>query len=50
MAARLEAKRGLGYADSFAAALALALDAPLMTGNPRFRELLPELPLEWVGE
>ena len=50
LAARLKAERRLDYADSFAAALALSLDAPLMTGDPHFRELLPELSLEWVGE
>ena len=50
VAARLKADRRLDYADSFAAALALALDAPLLTGDPHFRELLPELRLEWVGE
>ena len=50
LAARLKAERRLDYADSFAAALAIALDAPLLTGDPHFRELLPELRLEWVGE
>ncbi len=50
VAARLKAERRLAYADALAAALALALDAPLMTGDHDFRELLPELPLEWVGE
>lgn len=49
-AASLKAEHGLGYADSFAAALALALEAPLMTGDPDFRELMPDLELVWLGE
>jgi predicted nucleic acid-binding protein len=49
-AARLKSEYGLAYADSFAAALALALGAPLMTGDSDFRERLPALRLEWIGE
>lgn len=49
-AASLKAEHGLGYADSFAAALAGALAAPLMTGDPDFRRLMPDLELVWLGE
>ncbi len=42
-AALIKAGHGLGYADSFAAALAIMLDAPLLTGDPDF------LPLQEAG-
>ncbi|MBW6469042.1 MAG: type II toxin-antitoxin system VapC family toxin [Anaerosomatales bacterium] len=49
-AAVLKAEHRLSYADAFAAALALALDLPLLTGDPEFRALEPELKLHWIGE
>jgi len=50
-AARLKAGSGLGYADCFAAALAITLDAPLATGDPDFRTLEPQgLRLHWLGD
>jgi uncharacterized protein len=48
-AAVLKAEHRLSYADAFAAALALALDLPLLTGDPEFRALEPELQLRWIG-
>ena len=48
-AAILKAEHRLSYADAFAAALALALDTPLLTGDPEFRALEPELRLRWIG-
>jgi predicted nucleic acid-binding protein len=38
-AATLKASRGLGYADAFCAALALTLDAPLLTCDDDFDSL-----------
>lgn len=49
-AALLKAERGLGYADAFAVSLALSLDMPLVTGDPDFRALEPELALLWIGD
>ncbi|MDF1542758.1 MAG: type II toxin-antitoxin system VapC family toxin [Anaerosomatales bacterium] len=49
-AAMLKAEHRLSYADACAAALALALDLPLLTGDPEFRALEPELALHWIGE
>ena len=50
-AAMLKATHGLGYADSFAAALAMLLDAPLMTGDPDFLPMREAgLKLEFLGE
>jgi predicted nucleic acid-binding protein len=50
-AALLKATHGLGYADSFAAALAMLLDAPLMTGDRDFLPLQEHgLELEFLAE
>jgi predicted nucleic acid-binding protein len=38
-AAELKGRHGIGYADSFAAALALRLDARLASGDPDFKPL-----------
>lgn len=48
-AARLKAGGGLSYADCFAAALALRLDASLLTGDPEFVAVQDEIEIEWVG-
>ena len=51
-AARIKSSSSASYADCFAAALALRFDAPVVTGDPDFRELLvtqPKLRIEWVG-
>lgn len=48
-AAVLKAEHGLGLGDSFAAALALRLNMPLMTGDPDFGPLRDAgLELEWL--
>lgn len=50
-AADVKARFGLGLGDSFAAGLALALDAPLLTGDTDFLPLAEHgLKLDWVGE
>lgn len=50
-AADVKARFGLGLGDSFAAGLALALDAPLLTGDADFLPLAEHgLRIEWVGE
>jgi ribonuclease VapC len=50
-AARLKARHRISYADAFAAAAAMELDAPLATGDPEFRALEAAglLRLEWLG-
>lgn len=49
-AAAIKAAFNLGLGDCFAAGLALALDAPLMTGDTDFRALESHgLRLAWVG-
>lgn len=50
-AADVKARFGLGLGDSFAAGLALALGAPLLTGDTDFLPLAEHgLKLDWVGE
>ncbi len=46
----LKATRRLSLGDAFAAALAIRLGLPLMTGDPDFKALLGDgLELEWIG-
>ena len=47
-AARLKATYSLGLGDCFAAALALASDAALVTADPHFHRLEPELTVIWL--
>jgi len=47
-AARLKAFTGLGYADSFAAAVAQQLDATLVTGDPDFEKVESIVAVEWL--
>jgi len=47
-AAQLKSRYPISYADGFAAATALELAAPLVTGDPELRTV-PQLELEWVG-
>lgn len=50
-AADVKARFGLGLGDAFAAGLALALDAPLLTGDADFLPLAEHgLKLDWVGD
>lgn len=45
-AARIKADRPMAYADAFAAALAVASDAPLWTGDPEL--LIDGAPWQWL--
>lgn len=50
-AADVKARFGLGLGDAFAAGLALALDAPLLTGDTDFLPLAEHgLKLDWMGD
>ena len=48
MAGALKAASGIGYADCFAAALAQRLDAPVVTGDPDFRQVEHLVDIEWL--
>lgn len=47
-AAEMKALHPISYADAFAAALTIELDAQLVTGDPEFKALEPELRVMWV--
>ena len=47
-AAKLKARYKIAYADCFAAALALSLNALLVTGDPEFKMLAHKLSVEWI--
>jgi len=47
-AAQLKASAAVSYADAFAAALALELDATLVTGDPEFSALGDTVPIMWL--
>lgn len=47
-AAELQARHKLPYADCFAAALALARDATLVTADPHFRKLGNRVMISWL--
>lgn len=52
-AATLKSRYALSYADAFAAATAVAKDAPLVTGDPKLRTVAAvekKLKLEWITE
>ena len=48
-AAKLKARYKIAYADCFAAALCLSLNASLITGDPEFKKLAHELSVEWIA-
>lgn len=48
LAARLKANHGLGYADAFAAALALRQKGDLVTGDKEFKAVEKELTIHWI--
>lgn len=50
IAAHLKAQHRMSYADTFAAAQALASGAVLVTGDPKFRVLEGDLPIEWIAQ
>ena len=52
LAATLKARHAISYADAFAVATALLQEAPLVTGDPEIKALVPKeqtLQLEWIG-
>lgn len=52
LAATLKSRHAISYANGFAAATALLLDAPLVTGDPEIRTMAASesaLQLEWIG-
>lgn len=48
IAATYKASGGISYADCFAAALAKDRNAPLVTGDPEFKQLEKEIEIIWV--
>jgi predicted nucleic acid-binding protein len=48
-AGRIKAIHALSYADCFAAATAIRMQAPLVTGDPEFKSLGKQLPIDWIG-
>jgi predicted nucleic acid-binding protein len=51
-AAALKARYAISYVDAFAAATAMARNAPLVTGDPELRVMAEQekiLTLEWIG-
>lgn len=51
-AARLKAEHAISYADAFAAATAIAREAPLVTGDTELRAVAAveqKLKLQWIG-
>ncbi|HDQ25555.1 MAG TPA: type II toxin-antitoxin system VapC family toxin [bacterium] len=47
-AAEIKAGKKMSYADCFAAGLAKRLKAPLVTGDPEFREVEREIRVIWI--
>ncbi len=48
VAAHIKAHHRMSYADTFAAALSLDLDATLLTGDPEFKALEGSIRIEWL--
>ncbi len=49
IAAELKAKYPISYADAFCLALALEINAPVLTGDPEFKKV-EEVKLIWIGK
>jgi predicted nucleic acid-binding protein len=49
-AAELKAQYPISYADSFAAALAIERSATLVSGDPEFSALTPEITMLWIAQ
>ena len=47
-ASEIKASYSISYADCFAAATALRLEATLLTGDPEFKKLASMVPIEWL--
>jgi uncharacterized protein len=48
-AGRFKAKNRMSFADCFAAALAKHRKAPLVTGDPEFKQIEQEITIEWLN-
>jgi ribonuclease VapC len=48
-AAKLKGKYRIAYADCFAAALSMKLDASLVTGDPEFKKLKERISIQWIN-
>jgi len=48
-AAKLKGKYRIAYADCFAVALSLKLNASLVTGDPEFRKLKEQISIQWIN-
>ncbi len=46
---QLKARHPVSLADCFAAALAIDLQCPVLTGDPEFKKLESEVAVEWLG-
>ncbi len=47
-AARLKAGFSISYADAFAVATAVRMDAVLVTGDPELRQIEHLVPVDWL--
>ncbi|MBM4312803.1 MAG: type II toxin-antitoxin system VapC family toxin [Deltaproteobacteria bacterium] len=47
-AAKLKGSYRIAYADCFAAALSMKLNATLVTGDPEFRQLGKKISIQWI--
>jgi predicted nucleic acid-binding protein len=48
-AAKLKGKYRIAYADCFAAALSVRLNASLVTGDPEFKKLKERISIQWIN-
>jgi ribonuclease VapC len=48
-AAKLKGKYRIAYADCFAAALSVRLNASLVTGDPEFKKLRERISIQWIN-
>jgi ribonuclease VapC len=48
-AAKLKGKYRIAYADCFAVALSLKLNASLVTGDPEFKKLKERISIQWIN-
>jgi ribonuclease VapC len=47
-AAKLKGKYGIAYADCFAVALSVKLNATLVTGDPEFKKVKERISFQWI--
>ena len=48
-AAKLKGKHRIAYADCFAVALSVKLNASLVTGDPEFKKLKERISIQWIN-